>query len=380
MRRKGAVGRKPAREEMEMIGIDVGKATLSVTCVDPGDLRVRWEMTVPNSPEGIAQIRARPPVATPWVVEPTGRYSRLVVEEGTKHHHVVLMAPPKQAKAFLRALSPRAKTDRLDSYGLARYGLAVPLREYPRAAAVVEHVGQLQSARRGLVNARMRLRQQAVALPAAAPFLAAAIAGLDTEIAALDAALAQADLPHRARLQAVPGIGPVTATAVAASLASRDFSSSDAFVAYVGLDPRVNDSGTHQGKRTLSKQGPGELRRLLYLAAQANLRMQGSPFHQQYERERAKGLATTAALNAVARKLARLCWSLVQHEATYEPERAYRQRVPIQRGPGVEAGQTRTRSGGGPVGNAEAQPESAGAAHVVTTPPHDPETRLDGKP
>ena len=41
----------------------------------------------------------------------------------------------------------------------------------------------------------------------------------------------------------------------------------DAFVAFASLDPRPDDSGQHRGKRRLSKRGPAELRRLLYLAA-----------------------------------------------------------------------------------------------------------------
>ena len=80
--------------------------------------------------------------------------------------------------------------------------------------------------------------------------------------------------------------------------------------------------------RRLTKQGDGELRRLLYLAAQANLRSRNSPFKAQYERERAKGLSSTAALAAlcaVARKLARLAWSLHKHGSTYDPNRVHQQ-------------------------------------------------------
>jgi len=68
----------------------------------------------------------------------------------------------------------------------------------------------------------------------------------------------------------------------------------------------VRQSGKKNGQTGLTKQGDGELRRLLYLAAQSNLRAKNSPFRAQYERERAKGLSSTAALCAVARKLARL--------------------------------------------------------------------------
>jgi len=311
-----------------MIGIDVSKATLAVTCLNPADQSVCWEMTVPNSIAGVHRILAKTPAATAWVVEPTGRYSLVVAHEAAKHQQPVLMAQPKRAKAFLSAVSPRAKTDTLDSHGLARYGLAVPLCPYPMKSQVVERVDQLLTARKGLSRALMSLRQQQAELPEAAPYLAEAIAALKAQLAALDAALPKAakDLPDVERLDAVPGIGPVIATAVASCLAAKAFRTPAAFVAYIGLDTRVNESGTHRGKRTLSKQGDAELRRLLYLAAQANLRITDSPFRAQYDRECAKGLASTAALNAVARKLARLCWSLARHQTSYDPDLVHVQR------------------------------------------------------
>ena len=74
----------------------------------------------------------------------------------------------------------------------------------------------------------------------------------------------------------------------------------------------------------MSKQGDAELRRLFYRCAQASLRAKESPFVAQYEREQKKGLSKTAALCAVARKMARLCWSLAHHETEYDPGRVYR--------------------------------------------------------
>lgn len=311
-----------------MIGIDVGKTTLAATHVDPLTGAVCWALTVPNTSIGIARLLAKTPAGTPWVVEPTGRYSQTVAVHAAARDQVVLLAQPKRAKAFLAALSPRAKTDRLDSLGLARYGLAVSLRPYPIKPPLMDQLDQLLVARTGIARAVAQLRQQQDALPEAAAHLATAVAGLQTQRTALDAAIAlrAADLPAVAQLDRVPGIGPVIAAALASCLTAKAFPTPDSFVAYIGLDPRVHDSGAHRGQRALSKQGNAELRRLLYLAAQANLRVVASPFREQYDRERAKGLSITAALNAVARKLARVCWSLVRHHASYDPNLVYQQR------------------------------------------------------
>lgn len=309
-----------------MLGIDVSKAQLSTTLLDGPDGQQRWSLVVPNTPAGVQTLLERTPPESPWVVEPTGVYSGAVARQAHGAGRTVLMAPPRQAKAFLSALRPRAKTDRLDSEGLARYARAVPLRPYPLKAEAMADLDQLLAARKGISQSLARLRQQRATLPAAATALDGAVRDLAGRLAALDRQIAahrQAALPAAQALETVPGIGPVTATAVASCLQSKAFVHPDHFVAYIGLDVRVRDSGARRGRRALSKQGDAELRRLLFLCAQANLRSRdpANPFKGQYARERAKGLSATAALNAVARKLARTCWSLHRYGSTYDPQR-----------------------------------------------------------
>ena len=301
-----------------MLGIDVSKATLSCTLLVTRDQPPVWQHTLPNTPAGIAALIRQTPATSPWVVEPTGRYSQAVVTQGRAAGRQVLLAQPKRAKDFLAAIAPRAKTDRLDSYGLARYGLAADLSPFPVKSETMDTLDQLRAARKGISDSLTRLRQQR-----------AAITGLASEQAALDrqiAALAATE-PLTARLDEIPGIGPVTAAAVASCLVSKTFVHPDRFVAYVGLDVRVSDSGQRRGQRVLSKRGDAELRRLLYLCALANVRSKdgANPFKEQYAREREKGLATTAAACAVARKLARVCWSLARHGTQYEAGRVQTQ-------------------------------------------------------
>jgi transposase len=313
-----------------MLGIDVSKGTLAAALVDPATRHVTWEQEFPNTAAGIARLLQRAPANVPLVLEPTGRYGLAIVRQAVAERRTVLMAQPRRAHAFLSSLSPRAKTDRLDSRGLAVYGSCAVLAPYPVKSEAVDQLDQLLTARRGLSGAAMRLRQQQDELPYAAAALEPALVALKTQIALLDRQIAdrttaegEAAFPAAAALDQVPGIGPVTAAALASCLTARSFPTSDAFVAYVGLDVRVRDSGKRRGQRALTKQGNAELRRLLYLCAQASLRRTESPFRTQYERERQKGLSTTAALNAVARKLARLSWSMVTKGTTYTADRVY---------------------------------------------------------
>jgi len=326
-----------------ILALDVSQEHLVTALVLPGQARTQ-ERTVPNTAAGIRQLLDRTPPDCCWVLEPTGRYSNLAVDQARAAGRDVLMAEPRRAKSFLRSGPERAKSDRLDSRGLVAYSSAQPLPLYPRPSAVIEQVQQLLSARKGLSQALSRLQQQRRELPHAAAVLEAACAPLREQLRVLEGQLAalatdpdrKAELGATTRLDAVPGVGPVTAAAANACLQLRQFSHPDQFVAYIGLDITVRDSGKKVGKRQVSQRGDAELRRLIFLAAQANLRVAGSPFRQQYDRERSKGLAHTAAVCAVGRKLAKVLWALWKHGGEYTPERVYQQ--PRRKKPGQTEG------------------------------------------
>jgi transposase len=316
-----------------MLGVDVGKAELHGTWRDPETRRIRWQGPVPNTTSGIRDLLRRAP-GSAVVVEPTGRYGEPLIRAAQAAGREVLLAAPRKARAFLWAEQPRAKTDRVDSAGLALYGLSGRLRPYLLPSPAVDQVNQLLAARRGLSESLARLRQQRAALPLAADALAPAIAGLERELKALDDRIAEAAAAEElaaavAALKAVPGIGDVAAPALAACLVAKRFTHPDQFVAHVGLDIRVHQSGQRRGHLGLSKHGDAELRRLLYLAAMSAANgTKDRTFADRYARELAKGLAKTAALNAVARKLAKVAWSPVTHGSTYDPKRVDTQPPP----------------------------------------------------
>ena len=121
------------------------------------------------------------------------------------------------------------------------------------------------------------------------------------------------------RLRTITGVGPVVGAALVNTLERVPAKSADAFVAFTGLDPRPDDSGQHRGKRRLSKRGPAELRRLLYLAALSAIKTK--PWGPLYEHYRTKGLSSTAALVILARRIARTAWSIYTHKTEFDPAR-----------------------------------------------------------
>lgn len=319
-----------------MLGIDVSKSSLACALRDSSTRNLLWEVIVPNTPEGITGILGKVHRDIPWVVEPTGRYGDALVREGLRAGRDVRVAAPRKAKQFLQSVQSRAKTDKLDSRGLALYGLASPLPTYPVKEAVVDHLDQLLSARKGLVRSITMLDLQQQSLPLVGSVLADVMSDLRLRLKQLDLTIKthiqqSPAFEAAARLDAVPGIGPVTAAMLTSRLVSKAFTHPDQFVAYCGLDINVRDSGKRMGELGLTKQGDAELRRLLFCAAQSNLRCKSSPFKDQYSKEREKGLSSTAALCAVARKLAKVSWSLHRHGTKYDPNRVSTQTLKQQK-------------------------------------------------
>ena len=125
-------------------------------------------------------------------------------------------------------------------------------------------------------------------------------------------------LQEARRIQAIEGIGDITAAALVMTFQRGAFGGSDAFIAFLGLDVRVRESGSFKGRRKLTKKGASELRRLLYMAAMTARR--STTWEAFYQRHLDRGLSTIQALVALARKLARVAFALLKNSSEYRPQ------------------------------------------------------------
>jgi transposase len=122
------------------------------------------------------------------------------------------------------------------------------------------------------------------------------------------------------RLATIPGIGIITATALAASVPDPGvFKSGRQFAAFLGLVPRQNSSGGKSRLGHISKMGNGYLRKLLVVGATSVLRRarasdadQAPWVHALLERKPARVVTV-----AIANKTARTAWALLNHEDVY---------------------------------------------------------------
>ncbi len=137
-------------------------------------------------------------------------------------------------------------------------------------------------------------------------------------------AAARADATAR-RLMTVPGVGPITASAIVATLgdASR-FRNGRHFAAWLGLVAKQSSTGGRPRLGRISKMGDRYLRKLLVLGATARLRAvrrEQSPLAQWTRALLARRPARLVTL-ALANKTARILWALMARGETYRPEAA----------------------------------------------------------
>jgi transposase len=123
------------------------------------------------------------------------------------------------------------------------------------------------------------------------------------------------------RLAAIPGIGPIGASAFVASIAdARAFKSGRHFAAFLGLTPKQNASGLKDRKGRISRMGNSYLRTLLVLGATAMLRQvhRGpTPVSAFVGRLLAKKKSVRLVTVALANKMARIVWVLMARGECY---------------------------------------------------------------
>ena len=162
----------------------------------------------------------------------------------------------------------------------------------------------------------------------ARPDAAGVAAALIAQLAALQQQIGKLErsihAQHRAsdasrRLETIPGIGVIGATAIAATVTDpRAFKSGREFAAWIGLVPRQNSTGGKERLGGISKQGDRYLRRLLVVGATAVIRhARAHPdkhpwLMQLLARKPAKVVAV-----ALANKMARIAWAMLAKGGTY---------------------------------------------------------------
>lgn len=275
---------------------------------------------------------------------------------GEYGHTVKLMAPQ-----FVRPYVKTNKTDAQDAEAICEAVTRPTMRFVPIKTPEQQAILALHRARQGFVKARtaqanqlrsllaefglvlpqgiQRLRQQVPAvleeLETKVPELArqlfvtlfAHLKDLDRQIVELEQQIKRWHrlCPQSRKLEAIPGIGPLTASALIASIGdAKAFTHGRQLAAWLGLVPRQSSSGGKPRLLGISKRGNTYLRTLLIHGARAVLRqalLRNAPTNRWLLQVRARR-NTNVAIVALANKNARIVWALLAHERDYEAARA----------------------------------------------------------
>jgi transposase len=253
------------------------------------------------------------------ICEATGGYEREVVAALHATAVPVSVLNPGRVRHFARAQGQRAKTDRIDAALLTAYGQAIqPAPTAPRSE-VEQQLTELIRRRVQVQECLIAQRHQGerLTLPKVKRQAQTLIRHLERDLAQLEAQLQElraqvSQLDERAqKLEAIKGVGTITALSVLAELPELGTLNRRQAAALAGLAPDPRESGTWCGRRSIGG-GRAPVRKALYMAALVAARS-NHILKEFYQRLRAAGKPAKVALTAVMRKLVVLMNQILKH-------------------------------------------------------------------
>jgi transposase len=282
-------------------------------------------------------------------------WARTLMNDG----HRVSLLPPHYVRPYVR----RNKTDRSDCEAIleaARSGqiptVAVRSIQQQEIMALHRLRSQWVSTRTARINAvRGFLRELGIAIPAGArnavtqargiveaDAVPRALAGalqlmleeieeLSFRVRWIEKQLGTIDEPIIHRLQQIPGIGLLTATALFASVGNiHSFPTGRHFASWLGLTPREHSSGSHRRLGRITKQGNTYVRCLLVHGARAALLAARRRERGQQPMTVRQRWATTLQVRAghnktavaLANRMARTAWAMWTKDQDYQDRKA----------------------------------------------------------
>tara|TARA_B100000315_G_scaffold252454_1_gene289299 strand:+ start:1071 stop:2039 length:969 start_codon:yes stop_codon:yes gene_type:complete len=144
---------------------------------------------------------------------------------------------------------------------------------------------------------------------------------LSKKIYSLEQKLTTYNVETQKLLQSIPGVGKITAFSMAAEIGDiKRFNTAKQLVGFIGVDPRVYESGISiKGKGYITKRGNKILRKLLFNAAMSAVQ-KPNMFRDFYVKKVSEGKPKKVALCAVMRKMIHVIFSVWSRETPFVPD------------------------------------------------------------
>ena len=310
----------PVLASKPIVGVDVAKSELVIYQAELDLLE-----TIPNNKASIKKWLKALPGKMAIAIEATNVYHLEFCDLAHEAGCVIYMVGGYELCHYRKGVNIRAKTDALDAKLLARYlkNEAEDLHPWTPPPPLYRVLLSLFRRRAALVQARVALGQSFANEPLLKKSFAAQVKSMQKLEVLIEKLindhLKEAGLLGQLkRCLKVEGIGFLTGARLLATFQRGDFKNANAFIAFLGMDLRVSKSGQKDGRRSLTKRGDPEARRLLHNAAMAASRTKA--WKDFYEAQKARGFSTTQALVMLARKLARVVFALLKEQSEYQPK------------------------------------------------------------
>jgi transposase len=305
--------------ETVYVGIDISKATFDAALPQATGF---GHLKLSNDQAGFEQLLAAAVSPCVFVMEASGPYYLRLAGFLHGRGSAVSVVNPLSVRRFCQMRLARAKTDKKDAVLIAQYAAVERPGLWQPEAGFIQELRQLQMASHGLEKTRQQHRRQLEALGQAtcqsrhaAGSLERIVAAVEEEMALLDARMQQLAGEHcreqQRLLESVPGLGRKSSLLlIALTSGFTRFASAKQLIAYLGLSPRVYESGTSvKGKGRICKMGMARARAVLYVCSWSAVRC-NKACRELYQRLREKGKAHRLALIAVVNKLIRQAFAV----------------------------------------------------------------------
>ena len=268
-------------------------------------------------------------------LEPTGVYHEALLYFLHQCGFKVFLVNPGKAKKYAESIDLIHKTDKLDAIMLAYYAhaqrhkLTLWQPEPPEVRELKVMIRRLDALETDLQRERNRQEATEVSLSSerVVQSLKDMIATLEAEIKRL-----QQDIDdhidrfpelkrNRQLLESIKGIGTVMSRELVYLFAAKTFNSARQVAAYLGLIPKLRESGKFKGRTMLSKTGSIRIRAKLYMAAVCAT-THNPDIRAQKQRLLRAGKVKMQILGAAMRKLVQICFGVIKHQSEYQPQLA----------------------------------------------------------
>jgi len=317
-----------------IVGIDIAKHSFDIATVQANG-KHRTKAKLPNDMSGFQVLQewlSKHSEPGAWIVmEATGTYHEVLAEHLHGLGYQVCVMNPAQIAYYARSQLQRVKTDQVDAKLIASYGerhrnelrawqpepIAIRrLRALMRRLQDLKEIEQMERNRLEVADASVKESIRAV-LQRVEEQIAETLNAIRNHIDDDPDLRGKRDL-----LISIDGIGEQTAALLLAELGDPlHFESARAITAFAGLNPKLQDSGTHKGHVRISRTGSARLRAGLYMPAITSMTYNPA-INALAKRLRGRGKAGKQIVCAAMRKLLHIVYGVLKSGQPFDPQLA----------------------------------------------------------